>query len=153
MSRHLAVEDLFCETTVVAIPTSHEFADNKSVSVIDLANAQLIVPDRRSRPHSYDLTMNLFAAAGLHPDITQVADEKQTIISMVAAGLGLAIVPRWTSSLASSGVRFLPVQEQAGRPTPKLPLAVAWMKAARDPQRDALLDLLRRNLERYSAQA
>lgn len=72
---------------------------------------------------------------------------------MVAAGLGLAIVPRWTSSLASSGVRFLPVQEQAGLPTPKLPLAVAWMKAARDPQRDALLDLLRRNLERYSAQA
>jgi DNA-binding transcriptional LysR family regulator len=153
MSRNLAVEDLFFETTVVAIPTSHELADNKSVSILDLANVPLIVPDRRSRPHSYDLTMNLFAASGLHPHIAQVADEKQTIVSMVAAGLGLAVVPRWTSSLASAGVRFLPVQEEAGRPTPKLPLAVAWMKAARDPQRDALLDLLRRNRERYSAPA
>nr|WP_245355639.1 LysR family transcriptional regulator [Rhizobium leguminosarum] len=153
MSRNLAVEDLFSETTVVAIPTSHKLADNKSVSILDLANVPLIVPDRRSRPHSYDLTMNLFAAAGLHPDITQVTDEKQTIVSMVAAGLGLAVVPRWTSSLASAGVRFLPVQEEIGRPTPKLPLAVAWMKAARDPQRDALLDLLRQNLERYSASA
>ena len=72
---------------------------------------------------------------------------------MVAAGLGLAIVPRWTSSLASAGVRFLPVQEGAGQTTPKLPLAVAWMKAVRDPERDALLDLLRRNLEIYSAAA
>ncbi|WP_405049107.1 MULTISPECIES: hypothetical protein [unclassified Rhizobium] len=69
------------------------------------------------------------------------------MVSMVAAGLGLAVVPRWTSSLASA------VQEEAGRPTPKLPLAVAWMKAARDPQRDALLDLLRPNRERYSASA
>ncbi|MBB3525693.1 DNA-binding transcriptional LysR family regulator [Rhizobium sp. BK456] len=153
MSRHLAVEDLFSETTVVAVPASHELADHKNVSVLDLANAPLIVPDRRSRPHSYDLTMNLFAAAGLHPDIAQVADEKQTIVSMVAAGLGLAIVPRWTSSLASAGVRFLPVQEGAGQTTPKLPLAVAWMKAVRDPERDALLDLLRRNLEIYSAAA
>jgi DNA-binding transcriptional LysR family regulator len=153
MSRHLAVEDLFSETTVVAVPTSHELAGHKSVSILDLANTPLIVRDRRSRPHSYDLTMNLFAAAGLHPHITQVADEKQTIVSMVAAGLGLAVVPRWTSSLASAGVRFLPVQEEAGRPAPKLPLAVAWMKAVRDPQRDALLDLLRRNLGRYSAAA
>ncbi|WP_259669469.1 MULTISPECIES: LysR substrate-binding domain-containing protein [unclassified Rhizobium] len=95
----------------------------------------------------------MFAAAGLHRDITQVADEKQTIVSMVAGGLGLAVVPRWTSSLASAGVRFLPVQEEAGRPTPKLPLAVAWMKAAGDPESDALLDLLRRNRERYSASA
>ncbi|OWV73855.1 transcriptional regulator [Rhizobium sp. R339] len=153
VNRGIAVEDLFFETAVVAVPAAHALADRKSVSLIDLANAPLIVPNRRSRPHSYDLTLKLFAAVGLHPRIAQVADEKQTIVSMVAAGLGLAVVPRWTSSLASAGVRFLPVEEGADQPTQKLPLAVAWMKAVRDPERDALLDLLRRNLERYSAQA
>lgn len=153
MSRNLAVEDLFSETAVLAVPTSHELADKKSISILDLANVPLIVPDRRSRPHSYDLTLDLFAAAGLHPHIAQVADEKQTIVSMVAAGLGLAIVPRWTSSLAFVGVSFLLVNDGTGQPTRKLPLAAAWMEAVRDPERDALLDLVRRNLERYSAQA
>ncbi|MBB4274883.1 LysR family transcriptional regulator [Rhizobium mongolense] len=153
MSRNLAVEDLFSETPVVAVPAAHALADNMSVSILDLADAPLIVPDRRSRPHSYDLTLNMFAAAGLHPHIAQVADEKQTIVSMVAAGLGLAVVPRWTTSLASAGVRFLPVDNGTGQPAQTLPLAAAWMKAVRDPERDALLDLLRQNLARYSAQA
>lgn len=153
MSQNLAVEDLFSETAVVAVPSAHVLADNNSFSLPDLASEPLIVPDRRSRPHSYDLTLNMFAAAGLHPYIAQVADEKQTIVSMVAAGLGLAIVPRWTSSLASAGVRFLPLDDGTGQPTQTLPLAAAWMKAVRDPQRDALLDLLRQNLARYSAQA
>lgn len=54
----------------------------------------------------YDLTLMLSAEAGLHPRISQVADEKQTIVSMFGAGIGLARVPRWTSTLAPSGVRF-----------------------------------------------
>ncbi|OAP41859.1 LysR family transcriptional regulator [Sinorhizobium americanum] len=153
MSRNLVVEQLLYETAVVAVPTMHRLAERGNVSVSDLKEQPLIVPDRRSRPHSYDLTLMLFAEAGLHPRISQVADEKQTIVSMVAAGIGLAIVPRWTSTLAASGVRFLPLQGEAGEPMQKLPLAVAWMKAVRDPSRDAMLNLLRRNLAKYAALA
>jgi DNA-binding transcriptional LysR family regulator len=153
MSRNLVVEQLFYETAVVAVPVTHRLADTASVSIGDLKEQPLIVPDRRSRPHSYDLTLMLFAEAGLHPRISQVADEKQTIVSMVAAGIGLAIVPRWTSTLAASGVRFLPLQGEVGQPMQKLPLAAAWMKAVRDPSRDAMLNLLRRNLAKYAALA
>ncbi|WP_280951525.1 LysR substrate-binding domain-containing protein [Rhizobium sp. H4] len=74
------------------------------------------------------MTLNLFAAAGLHPHIAQVTDEKQTIVRMVAAGIGLAVVPRWTSSLASAGVRYLPIDDGLSQPTQKLPLAAAWIK-------------------------
>jgi hypothetical protein len=56
----------------------------------------LIVPNRSSCPHSHDLTIKLFKQAGLRPNISQVAEEKQTIINLVAARLRLAIVPRWT---------------------------------------------------------
>ncbi|APG89091.1 aromatic hydrocarbon utilization transcriptional regulator CatR (LysR family) (plasmid) [Sinorhizobium americanum CCGM7] len=153
MSRNLVVEQLLYETAVVAVPTMHRLAERGNVSVSDLKEQPLIVPDRRSRPHSYDLTLMLFAEAGLHPRISQVADEKQTIVSMVAAGIGLSIVPRWTSTLAASGVRFLPLQGEVGQPMQKLPLAVAWMKAVRDPSRDAMLNLLRRNLTKYAALA
>jgi DNA-binding transcriptional LysR family regulator len=133
----------------VAIPSAHALASRKHLSIAALADAPLIVPDRRSRPHSHDLTMKLFAAAGLRPSIAQVAEEKQTIVNLVAAGIGLAIVPRWASRLAVPRVRYVPLKE-----TPHLlPLAAAWLRAARDPIRDEVLAVLRAGLARYAADA
>ena len=92
----LVCRPLFHETPVVAIAESHRLARCKSIPIKDLADQPLIVPDRRTRPHSHDLTMKLFEDAGCEPEIAQVADEKQTIVNLVAAGIGMAIVPRWT---------------------------------------------------------
>ena len=55
---------LLHETAVVAMSDHHPLASRKRVSVADLAEQPLIVPERRSRPHSHDLTMKLFAQAG-----------------------------------------------------------------------------------------
>lgn len=106
-SPKLVFRNLFHETAVVAMPESHPLAGRSSVTVEELADEPLIVPDRRSRPHSHDLTMNLFLSAGLTARVAQIAEEKQTIINIVGAGLGLAIVPRWTQNLAVPGVSFV----------------------------------------------
>lgn len=153
LSRSLAFRVLTHETPVIALPVTHPLAARDRVSVADLGDEPLIVPERRSRPHSYDLTMKLFEDAGLHPRIAQIADEKQTIINLVAAGIGSAIVPRWTSKLAVSGVTFVPLVNAENAPSRKLPLAVAWTKAVRDPGRDELLELVDKNIGRYAEQA
>src|SRR5207253_11243398 len=88
---------LFHETAVVAVAERHPLASRKRVTIADIENQPLIVPERRSRPHSHDLTMKLFAEAGCEARVAQIADEKQTIVNLVSAGLGVAIVPRWTS--------------------------------------------------------
>jgi len=75
--------------------------------------------------------MDLFASVGLRPRIAQIAEEKQTIIKLVAAGIGSAIVPRWTSKLALSGVRYIPLKAPGDGPLEKLPLAAAWRKGER----------------------
>ena len=100
---------LFHESAVVAVPARHPLAGRKRLSIQSLADEPLIVPDRRSRPHSHDLTIKLFARAGLRPIIAQVAEEKQTIVNLVAANIGLAIVPRWASRMAVPGVRYVPL--------------------------------------------
>lgn len=97
LSRNLATRLLFEETAVVAVPSESKFAQRDEIVIEDLADEPLIVPERRSRPHSHDLTFGLFTDVGLRPRIAQIADEKQTIINLVAAGIGSAIVPRWTS--------------------------------------------------------
>lgn len=153
LSRNLAVRILTHETPVIALPATHPLAARDRVAVDELADEPLIVPERRSRPHSYDLTMKLFEDAGLHPRIAQIADEKQTIINLVAAGIGSAIVPRWTAKLAVSGVTFVPLASTEDAPLRKLPLAVAWTRAVRDQGRDQLLELLDKNIGRYAEQA
>ncbi|MGV1822404.1 LysR family transcriptional regulator [Agrobacterium tumefaciens] len=153
LSRNLSVRTLVHETPVIALAVTHPLAASNRVSVKELGDEPLIVPERRSRPHSYDLTMKLFQDVGLHPRIAQIADEKQTIINLVAAGIGSAIVPRWTAKLAVSGVTFVPLASADVSSLRKLPLAVAWPKAVRDAGRDQLLELLDKNIGRYAEQA
>lgn len=140
---------LFNETAVAAVPENHELALRDRVSVQDLAGQPLIVPDRRSRPHSHDLTMKLFAEAGLQAHVAQLAEEKNTIVNLVAAKIGVAIVPRWTSRMGVAGVRFLPLDVPADS-TNKLPLAAAWLRGSRDAARDELLGMLQERLSVYA---
>jgi len=141
---------LFHETAVVAVSDHHPLASRKCVTVADLVDQPLIVPERRSRPHSHDLTITLFAEAGLQARIAQIADEKQTIVNLVAAKLGVAIVPKWTSRMAARGVRYIRL---AASDMKKLPVAAAWTRGARDPIRDEMLALLQSNLPGYALKA
>lgn len=143
---------LFHETAVVAVPADHPLAGCEHVSIKDLAGEPLIVPERRSRPHSHDLTIKLFSEAGLQARVAQIAEEKQTIVNLVSARLGVAIVPRWTSRMATRGVRFVPLEGAAGAAS-KLPLAAAWVRGSRDAVRDDMLSTLRTGLDLYAGQA
>ena len=95
--------------------------------------------------------MKLFAEAGLEAHIAQIADEKQTIVNLVSAKLGAAIVPKWTSRMAARGVRYVRLAasnlEQVatgGRLDPR---------GTRDPVRDDMLTMLRAHLTRYERDA
>lgn len=151
--RRLEFQPLMMEAAVVALPQRHALARRKSLTLSSIADQPLIVPDRRSRPHSHDLTIKLFEHAGLTPHVVQVADEKQTIVNMVAARLGLAIVPRWTSRMAIAGVRFVPLKLERSGPAGRLPLAAAWLRGSRDPLRDALMAVLEKGLRSYAKEA
>ncbi|KZD23327.1 LysR family transcriptional regulator [Tardiphaga robiniae] len=141
---------LFHETAVVAVSERHPLASRTHLTITDIADEPLIVPERRSRPHSHDLTMKLFAEDGLQANVVQIADEKQTIVNLVAAEIGLAIVPRWTSRMPARGVRYVPLGMSAMN---RLPLAAAWVRGTRDPARDQILDMLKANLARYALEA
>jgi DNA-binding transcriptional LysR family regulator len=144
---------LFFETAVVALPENHPLARRDEIEIADLADEPLIVPDRRSRPHSHDLTIKLFLDAGLSARVAQIAEEKQTIVNLVAFGTGLAIVPRWTSRLAVSGVRFVPLRASRQAELSKLILAAAWARGTRDPVRDDFMALLMQHLPAIEASA
>ncbi len=140
---------LFNETVVVALPASHRSARRRRLTIEDLVDEPLIVPARKSRPHSHDLTVRSFTDAGLRAQVVQVADEKQTIINLVAAGVGAAIVPKWTSRMAPRGVCFIPLETHA-RAQNWLPLAAMWIRGSRDSIRTEMIALVEDNFGEYS---
>lgn len=153
LSSTLVCRHLFYETAVVALPSGHPLATRKKLSIDDIADEPLITPDRRSRPHSHDLTMKLFEEAGHTAKLSHVADEKQTIVHLVSAGLGLAVVPRWTSRIAVNGVTYLPLALGKRMAVGRLPLAAIWSRDARDELRDSFMQTLMDNIDRYVTKA
>lgn len=144
---------LFHETPIVAVPKGHKLASRKRLEAEELVDQPLIVPNRRSRPHSHDLTIKLFERVGLRPTIAQIADEKQTIVNLVGAKIGLAIIPRWASRPAVSGVRYIPLNIPDIDELNILPLAAAWVRGSRDPLRDEIVAILETRVRKYSSKA
>lgn len=141
---------LLDEPTIVALPPNHPLIARPALTVHDLVDVPLIVPSPRERPHSYNLTMRLFVEAGMTPRIAQQAEEKQTIVNLVGAAIGAALVPHWTSRLSVGGVVYRPLIDEDGAPIRQLPLAAAWVRGSQDPYRERLMQILRENLARYA---
>ena len=139
----LAIRFITRESCVLAVPVNHPLAGKSRVTVEDFQHEAMIIPDRRTRPHSHDLTMSLFKHAGLTPHIAQFAEEKQTILSLVSAGLGLAVVPASYRTMNSESVSYIALElpEQIKG----LPLSIAWQKGNEDEYLREMLRLLNEN--------
>lgn len=144
-------QHLMNEATVIALPANHHLATKRVIEVFDLEDVPLIVPSPRNRPHSYRLTMDVFQREGLKPKVAQTADEKHTIVRLVATGLGAALIPQWTTRISVEGVVYRKLRTEAGAEIRELPLAACWVRGSDDPARDRLVDLVRSRLEQYDS--
>lgn len=151
--RRLRGHLLLHESPVVVLPPDHPLVGCARVRIRELADTPLIVPERRSRPHSHDLVLALFEQEGIKPRIIQNADEKQTMLNMVAAGIGATIVPRWWSGLVPRGAHVCALEIGPDSSRAKLPLHVVWPRDVRDPSRDAVVDVLLSITDELSALA
>jgi DNA-binding transcriptional LysR family regulator len=77
--------------------------------------------------------------AGFRPQVAQEAIQMQTIVSLVAAELGVALVPASLQNLQRVGVVYKALQES----TPKVELAMAWRRDERSPVLHKFLEVTR----------
>ncbi|WP_208353774.1 LysR substrate-binding domain-containing protein [Pseudaestuariivita rosea] len=115
---------VFSEAVVAALPADHPAAHQDSVSLEAIAREPLVIPARSHRPILFDVIQNHFFAAGLQPRILQEANERHMIIAMVAAGLGVSLVPQWVSQFSRDDVVYKPLTGGG----PKVDVYVAWRK-------------------------
>jgi len=110
------------------------------VSLTQLADQPLIVFPRRLAPAFHDKILGRFHEAGLTPRIGQEAIQMQTIIALVSAGMGIALVPQSVSNLQRPGVEYRTLKE-AGAP---IDMGLAWRRDNNSPVLAAFIELMRK---------
>jgi DNA-binding transcriptional LysR family regulator len=115
--------------------------DGGPVWLKDLPTLPLIIFPRPIAPGLYDAILGCFRDAGLTPAIGQQAIQMQTIVSLVSAGMGLALVPQSVSNLRRPGVEYRALRDVS----PQVETGLAWRRDNRSPVLLGFLDLLRKN--------
>ncbi|MGB0661492.1 MAG: LysR family transcriptional regulator [Mangrovicoccus sp.] len=118
---------LLREPLIAAVPESwitegRIRPENRALAADRAVRLPLIVFPRRAAPLFHDLVTGFYTARGARPEIVQNAIQMQTIISLVSAGMGMALVPASLRNLARLGVRYLDLTG----PVPELETGLIW---------------------------
>lgn len=107
----LTLQLLQSEEMVVAVPASHPLAQDSQIALSALANETFILYPRAVRPGLADAVIEACERAGFTPRVGQEAPQLSSTINLVAAALGISIVPRSMEGLQPHGVRYVPLQD------------------------------------------
>ncbi len=107
----LAVHPLVEEPMVVALPLEHELAEgeDQSINLAVLAGEPFILYRRSVGPGLYDGIITACSHAGFTPEIAQEAPRITSTLNLVAAGLGVSIVPASLRRLQVEGITYRPL--------------------------------------------
>jgi DNA-binding transcriptional LysR family regulator len=102
------------ERLVVALPLSHRLLEREGpLSFTELVGEPLILYPRVPRPSYADQVISIFRDRGLEPNIAHEARELQTAIGLVAAEVGICIVPTSVQRLRRDDVVYRELVEQS----------------------------------------
>jgi DNA-binding transcriptional LysR family regulator len=132
---------LLSEPLVLAAPHGLKALRGKQAVPLESLDGQpLIIFPRRIAPALHDAILACFHEVGLTPRIAQEAIQMQTIVGLVSAGMGIALVPQSVSNLKRTGVEY---RALAGK-TPQVETGLAWRRDNRSPVLRGFLELLRK---------
>lgn len=129
----LSSERVRREPLVIALPTDHPLTSHDQIPLKLLAREPFVFFPRTRGPSYFDQIMALCHAAGFSPRIVQEAQHLD-ILSLVAAGFGLSILP---DSIRNAGRKDIALRPIVG--SPSTDLLVAWRTDDASP---ALLEFL-----------
>ena len=119
------------------------------ISLAEVAQLPLVIFPRRLAPGFYDIITACYGAAGLTPRIGQEAIQMQTIVSLVSAGMGAALVPQSLRNLRRTGVVYRPLAER----TPLVETGLVWRTADVSPVLAGFLDIVRTHAKTLTSRA
>jgi len=136
----LASETIVEEPFVLALPARHPLAALRRVPARRLAPEPFVMFPRQPGLVFHGLVMDFCLRAGFAPRVAQEANQTHTVVGLVSAGIGVALVPASTQRIGLAGVVYRPLREK----TPSSRTAVAWRRLDTAPVVKAFLGVARR---------
>ena len=139
----LRSEVLFSEPLVAALPRGHVLSNEQSIQVAQLAADRFVLYSRDGAPDLFDAIVALCKKAKFSPKVADSPNLWQSVLTMVEAGEGVALVPSCVQHLHSNGVTFHALRDRGCM----LDVVLAWRNNEADAIRDSFLNLLRSSRE------
>jgi len=140
---------LLRDPLVAVLPRSRKLRlKSKKIRLTDLANERFILFHRKGAPAVFDTIVGACRSHGFSPQVENEPNSMQTILSLVEADEGVAIVPASTSNLRWNGVRFVRLE-----PDLYLDLIAVWPLGEPSVVLRTFLDFLSANADAIRAKA
>ncbi|GLQ99697.1 LysR family transcriptional regulator [Dyella mobilis] len=120
-ARALRLDIIDREPLLLALPSGHRLADRPSLELGEVAGEPFVIQPRELAATLYDRLVRLASKAGFHPVVRQQAQQINGLLALVAAGIGLALIPASMQVVKLAGVSYVPLVD----PDAYLLLAVA----------------------------
>ncbi|TWT05954.1 LysR family transcriptional regulator [Reyranella sp. CPCC 100927] len=146
----IAVTPLLEEPMLVALPQGHALArgsKTEALALKTLAAETFIVYRRPTGPGLYDAIIAACHASGFSPRVGQEAPRIVSTLNLVAAGLGVSIVPASLQRMQMDGVAYRRLKGSA----PSAPLRLALRRHDTAPPVRRFLDLVRQTARTFDA--
>ncbi len=108
----IQLSTLFREPLLAVVPAAHPLRQRRSVSLADLAGSTFVTLPRDRVPRAWDRLVVLAHASGLRLRLAQEANQFATLLALVAANLGVAVVPASVRALRHEGVHYLRLRDE-----------------------------------------
>ena len=139
-SRTFSSRVLYGDPMMAVLPGSNRVT-TKRVHIADLAKESFVLFHREGSPVLFDTITGMCNKAGFCPRVENEPNMMQTVLSLVEAEQGVAIVPACVRNLRSDGVRFYRLQPDEVR----VELVAAWKKENPSVVLRAFLELIDAN--------
>jgi DNA-binding transcriptional LysR family regulator len=125
------------DSLVLAAPVGHPLTTvDRPLYLADLADHDVVTYSPSEAWYFYELVVAVFHRAGVTPRYVQHISQVHTVLSVVNAGLGVALVPRSASALRLKNLTFLDIQDVEAD---TVELHCAWRTTNDNPALTALL--------------
>lgn len=133
----LRAERVHAESLLVAVPTGHPLTTlGRAPGVPEIADYDVVTYAPGDARYFHELVVSTFQAAGAVPRYVQYAGQVSSVVALVDAGVGVALIPESAAILRLPGVRYLPV---AGVSADCVEVHCAWRGENDNPALAALL--------------
>jgi DNA-binding transcriptional LysR family regulator len=114
------------EPLVLALPDVPPWAGAGRLRAADLLAQPLVIFPRAATPSLFDAVLAFYHHHGAAPVIVQEATQMQTIVNLVSAGLGIALVPRSVTQLQRPGVIYRNLPKALAANAPQGETSLLW---------------------------